>query len=102
MAEFAPGVSPLARDVYRVAGEDRHLNPVTRGVRWVGTLVAGVLDVGDAPALSDIVITRVQDDGEARRIRESSVVEFEKTMRAVASDLETLTPEAFAEVWLRA
>ena len=91
----------LARDVYRVAGEDRRLSPVARGVRWVGTLVAGLVDVGDAPALSDIVITRVEDGGEARRIRETSVVDFEKTMRAIASDLETLTPEAFADAWLR-
>jgi hypothetical protein len=29
-------------------------------------------------------------------------VEFEKTMRAIVSDLETLTPEAFAEAWLPA
>ncbi len=92
----------LARDVYRVVGEDRRLSPLARGARWVGTLVAGVIDVGDAPALSDIVIRRVADDGEARRIQESSVVEFEKTMRAVASDLEKLPPEAFAEAWLRA
>lgn len=92
----------LARDVYRVLGEDRRLSPVGRGARWIGTLVAGLIDAGDAPALSDIVIRRVVDDGEVRRIRESSVVEFEKTMRAIASDLETLTPEAFAEAWLQA
>lgn len=91
----------LARDVYRVVGENRRLGPVARGARWVGTLVAGLIDVGDAPALSDIVIRRVADDGEARHIRESSVVEFEKTMRAVATDLEKLPPEAFAEAWLR-
>tara|TARA_R110002020_G_scaffold334430_1_gene549698 strand:- start:182 stop:493 length:312 start_codon:yes stop_codon:yes gene_type:complete len=96
----APG--SLARDVYRVTGEDRQLSPVARGVRWVGTLVAGLVDVGDAPALSDIVIVRIADGGEARRIRESSVVDFEKTMRAIASDLETLSPEAFAEAWLPA
>ncbi|WP_396641031.1 hypothetical protein [Microbacterium sp.] len=92
----------LARDVYRVTGEDRQLGPIARGARWVGTLVAGLVDVGDAPALSDIVITRIADGGEVRRIRESSVVEFEKTMRAIVSDLETLTPEAFAEAWLPA
>jgi hypothetical protein len=93
---------PLGRDVYRVEGEDRRVSPIARGVRWVGTLVAGLIDVGDAPALSDIVIRRVTDDGVARRIRESSLVEFETTMRAIAADLDALTPEAFAETWLRA
>ena len=99
MTDSASG--SLARDIYRVDGEDRRLSPVARGARWVGTLVAGLIDVGDAPALSDIVIRRVDDRGEARRIRESSVVEFEATMRTIASDLDTLTPEAFAEAWLR-
>lgn len=100
MTDSASVAGALARDIYRVAGEDRQLSPVARGVRWIGTLAAGLIDVEDAPALSDIVIVRVSDGGEARRIRESSVVDFEKTMRAIAADLETLTPDAFAEAWL--
>lgn len=91
---------PLARDIYGVHGEDRHLSPVARGARWIGTVVAGLFDTGDAPSLSDIVIRRLSDGGEVRRIRESSIVEFEKTMRGIASDLDTLTPDAFAEAWL--
>lgn len=98
----ASGSGPRAREVYGVAGEDRPLTPVARGARWIGTVVAGLFDTGDAPSLSDIVVRRTADGAEVRRIRESSVVEFEKTMRAIASDLETLTPEAFAEAWLQA
>jgi hypothetical protein len=97
----APGTGPLARDVYWVVGEDRQLNPVARGVRWVGTVAAGLLDIGDAPALSDIVIRLVSDDSEVGRVHQGSLVDFEGSMRALASDLETLTPEAFAETWLR-
>lgn len=91
----------MARDVYRVAGEDRDLNPIARGVRWVGTVAAGLFDVGDAPALSDIVIRLVSDGTEVGRVRQGSLVDFEGSMRAVASDLETLTPEVFAEIWLQ-
>ena len=94
--------SPLARDVYRVAGEDRPLNPLARGARWVGTVVAGLIDVGDAPALSDIVFRRLDDGSEVHRIREGSLVDFEKTMRAAASDLDTLSADAFAGTWFAA
>jgi len=96
----ASGTGHLAREVYAVAGEDRPLTPIARGARWIGTVVAGLFDTGDAPSLSDIVIRRLSDGTELRRIRESSVVEFEKTVRAISSDLDTLSPEAFAEAWL--
>ena len=91
-----------ARDVYRVVGEDRTLHPLARGARWVGTVVAGLIDVGDAPALSDIVFLRLDDGVEVHRIREGSLVDFEKTMRAAASDLDTVSAEAFAETWFPA
>lgn len=97
----ASGTGRLARDVYGVAGEDRRLTPIARGARWIGTVVSGLFDTGDAPALSDIVIRRLSDGVEVRRIRESWVVEFEKTMRDVAADLDSSTPETFAEAWLR-
>jgi hypothetical protein len=91
-----------ARDVYRVVGEDRTLHLFARGARWVGTVVAGLIDVGDAPALSDIVFLRLDDGVEVHRIREGSLVDFEKTIRAAASDLDTLSADVFAETWFPA
>ena len=88
----------VAAEVYDVVMVDREGGPLRRAARWGGTLVAGLLDgSGMAPAVSELSIRA--DGVELRRVAANDVSELADLHDRILLQLETTTPEEFAESW---
>ncbi len=89
-------VSTPASEVYTVAGEDRPRN----GLRWIGTVVMGLLDAGrDAPSVSEVVIRRV-DGSVVKRLPPGDVSAFIDQLNEITRDVATMDAVPFAAKWI--
>lgn len=89
---------PDAAEIYSAAAEDR--TEARTGLRWMGTVIMGLLSVHDAPAMSDVVIRRRDDGTEVRRFSPAMLGEVEDTLIAILRDLDAQDVETFEEEWL--
>ncbi|GLK16204.1 hypothetical protein [Herbiconiux flava] len=95
----------VAAEVYDVVMVDRRGGPLRRAVRWGGTVAAGLLDgsgvapavSGNAPAVLELSIC--SDGVELRRVAASDVTGLADLHDRMLLQLETTTPEQFAESW---
>ncbi|MDQ1135403.1 hypothetical protein QE410_000202 [Microbacterium sp. SORGH_AS 1204] len=85
-----------ASEVYTVAGEDRARN----GLRWVATVVMGLLDAGrDAPSVSEVVIRRT-DGSLVKRLPPGDVDAFTDQLNEITRDIATMDAVPFAAKWI--